>query len=195
MKRTGYLIAYFGSVYFIIVFLTLYSLSLTYRAGNVYKKELQIRNVNAQYQALPEENSQTFMSVTSKDGRLAALQEYLGSYNSALLPYAKKIIEEADKNELDYRLLPAIAMKESTLCKRIPKNSYNCWGFGIYGTKVTRFSDYNEAIETVSKSLAKNYIKQGYVEPYEIEKKYTPSSNGSWAQNVSLFMGRIHELL
>ena len=36
----------------------------------------------------------------------------------------------------DYRLLPAIAMQESTLCRSIPVDSHNCWGWGIYGDKV-----------------------------------------------------------
>ena len=76
-------------------------------------------------------------------------------------------------------------MQESTLCKNIPKNSYNCWGWGIYGNKITRFESYEQAIETVSKGLKENYIDQGLVTTYQIMQRYTPSSNGSWANAVN----------
>jgi hypothetical protein len=77
-------------------------------------------------------------------------------------------------------------MQESTLCKKIPKDSYNCWGFGIYGGKVTRFDNYPEAIHTITKTLAVKYKKDGLHTPEEIMQRYTPSSNGSWAKGVNL---------
>jgi hypothetical protein len=79
-------------------------------------------------------------------------------------------------------------MQESTLCKVIPANSYNCWGFGIYGNTVTRFSSYQEAINTVTKALATKYKQYGLVTPDQIMTLYTPDSNGSWAFNVNRFM-------
>ena len=82
-------------------------------------------------------------------------------------------------------------MQESTLCKKAPKNSYNCWGFGIYGKKVTRFDNYHIAIETVTKTLATKYKDQGLETPEQIMSKYTPSSNGSWAKGVLGFMERM----
>ena len=77
------------------------------------------------------------------------------------------------------------------LCKKIPKDSYNCWGFGIYGKKVTRFSGFEEAIDKVSKTLAQDYHAQGLEDPSEIMSKYTPSNSGVWAENVSYIMDRI----
>ena len=97
----------------------------------------------------------------------------------------------ADKYEIDYRLVPAIAMQESNLCKVIPHNSYNCWGWGIYGNTVTRFSSYEESIETVSRGLKKYYVDQGLKTPDQIMKKYNPSSNGSWAFGVNFFFKAI----
>ena len=112
-------------------------------------------------------------------------------YNSPLEQFAPDIVRTADKYGLDYRLLSSIAMQESNLCKKIIKDSYNCWGFGIYGTKVTRFQSYPEAIETVSKTLAKEYKNKGFETPEQIMKKYTPSSNGSWARGVNHFMNQL----
>lgn len=122
------------------------------------------------------------------DARAANLKAFLRKYNSDLYNHAEKIIEVSDKYEFDYRLLPAIAMQESNLCRLIPENSYNCWGWGIYGTTITRFDSYDDAIETVARGIKKNYIDQGLVTASAIMAKYTPSSKGSWQHGVNTFM-------
>jgi len=122
------------------------------------------------------------------DARAANLKAFLRKYNSELYNYADKIIEVSDKYSFDYRLLPAIAMQESNLCRVIPDNSYNCWGWGIYGTTITRFESYNDAIETVGKGIKEHYIDEGLVTASAIMAKYTPSSNGSWQHGVNTFL-------
>lgn len=122
------------------------------------------------------------------DARAANLKAFLRKYNSDLYLHAEKIIEVSDKYQFDYRLLPAIAMQESNLCRVIPDNSYNCWGWGIYGTTVTRFDSYDDAIETVAKGIKKHYIDEGLVTASAIMQKYTPSSNGSWQHGVNTFL-------
>jgi hypothetical protein len=125
------------------------------------------------------------------DGRAAKLRRYLRSLNSPLFDYADLLVEEADKYHYDYRLLVAIALQESTGCKKIPVNSYNCWGWGIYGNTVTRFDSYDEAIRTVSKGIKENYLDKGLITTEQIMSKYTPSSNGSWSSAVRFFFHRI----
>ncbi len=119
------------------------------------------------------------------DGRAANLKAFFRKYNSPLYDKADFIVKTSDKYHFDYRLIPAIAMQESTLCKFIPENSYNCWGYGIYGDTVTRFSSYEEAIETVAEGIKTNYLDKGLLTASEIMRKYTPSSNGSWARGVN----------
>lgn len=143
------------------------------------------------YAAIPGLNLAFSLDTKEEDARVTTVKAFLSKYNSALAPYAQLIVATADKYGLDYRLLPAIAMQESTLCKKAPKNSYNCWGFGIYGKKVTRFSNYSEAIETVTKTLSKNYKGAGLETPEEIMTKYNPASSGEWAQGVSGIMQRL----
>ncbi len=126
--------------------------------------------------------------ITPGDGRAANLKAFFRKHNSPLYDKAEFIVATSDKYQLDYRLLPAIAMQESNLCRVIPDNSYNCWGWGIYGTTITRFESYEEAIETVAKGLKKNYIDNGLVTASAIMQKYTPSSNGSWAHGVNTFL-------
>jgi len=126
--------------------------------------------------------------IATADARVATLKRFFRKYNSPLYEHADYIVDQSDENDMDYRLLPAIAMQESGVCRAIPHNSYNCWGWGIYGSTVTRFESYPDAIQTISRGIKKNYIDQGLTTPSQIMAKYTPSSNGSWAFGVNTFL-------
>lgn len=144
------------------------------------------------YAALPSTQNVLGVSITEEDGSSAEkIRAFLARYNSPLEPYAVDLIDASDEYGLDHRLLVAIAMQESTLCKKIPVNSFNCWGFGIYGKTVTRFSDYKEGIYTVAKALSTRYKTRGLVTPEQIMTMYTPSSNGSWAIGVNRTMKQL----
>jgi hypothetical protein len=124
----------------------------------------------------------------TQDIRVANLKFFFRKYESVLYDKSEFIVKMADQYKLDYRLIPAIAMQESGLCKHIYEGSHNCWGWGIYGDKVTRFDSYEEAIETISRGLKKNYIDKGLTTPEDIMRKYTPPSTGSWAFGVNFFL-------
>ncbi len=135
------------------------------------------------------EDIEYYIDDNVKDRRVAVLKAFFRKYDSPLYDHADFIVKVSDEYGLDYRLIPAISMQESTACKFIPHNSYNCWGWGIYGDKITRFGSYPEAIETIAKGLKKNYIDKGLTTPEQIMAKYTPSSNGSWARGVGHVLG------
>lgn len=142
------------------------------------------------FHSIPEVDSDTVkVNLSYSDARSANLKKFIRKYNpnSPLYDLTDYIVEVSDKYGLDYRLLVAIAMQESNLCKKIPKDSYNCWGWGIYGNKITKFKSYEEAIETVAKGLRENYVDKGHYTIYTIMKKYNPSSNGSWGNAVKKF--------
>jgi hypothetical protein len=144
------------------------------------------------YAALPLKRNIATDTITTEEGRVEMVRQFLAKYKSPLEPHADFIVQVADKYDLDFRLIPAIAMQESNLCRRIPQDSHNCWGFGIYGGKITKFSTYPEAIETVTKTLGTKYKNKGLITPEQIMSKYTPSSpNGSWAKGVSHFMDQL----
>jgi len=150
------------------------------------------KEVNAfTYAALPSSSSNFSGNIILKEGRIEMVRQFLAKYNSPLEPHAEFIVQTADNYEMDFRLIPAIAMQESNLCKKIPIDSHNCWGFGIYGGKVTRFENYPQAIETVTKTLATKYRDRGLITPEQIMSMYTPSSNGSWARSVNHFMEKM----
>lgn len=118
------------------------------------------------------------------DVRPDRVRRFLVKYNSPLIPHAKLIVELADKYEIDWRLVTAISGVESTFCKAIPYNSYNCWG---WRNGDHYFKNYSDALEIVSKALGNNYYKKGLKSPEAIARVYAPPST-AWARNVRFFM-------
>jgi hypothetical protein len=140
------------------------------------------------YAALPELSPQISEEIVSQDARSEIIYQYLTSYGSPLAEYSQKIVEIADKYDVDFRLIVAIAQQESNLCKFIPERTYNCWGWGIHSRGTLGFNSFEEGIETVTAGIKENYIDKGLKTPEEIMSKYTPSSPGTWAFGVSTFM-------
>lgn len=191
-KKLMLITGYFLSSLIIFFILTAALLSTIFNSEELYKTLIYDSNAQKpKYQALPEETREVLGMTSDEDSRVAALKSFFSQYESPLEEHAKLIVDLADQYGMDYRLVPAIAMKESTLCKFTPKNSYNCWGYGIYGNKVTRFENYEEAIKTVSKGLGERYVGIGLITPEEIMTKYNPVSTGSWAETVSFVMEKI----
>ncbi len=187
----------FSILFFFLLFL---HLKLVIAAYKLADKNLKLKALVNEFESLgrdkvyynsnaPIKADAVKVDMTFYDGRVANLQAFIRKYNphSPLYELADKIVEVSDKYGLDYRLLVAIAMQESNLCKRIPKDSYNCWGWGIYGDKVTKFKSYEEAIETVAKGLKEKYVDKGHYTIYTIMRKYNPSSDGSWGDAVKKF--------
>src|SRR5258708_2836582 len=146
------------------------------------------------YAALPSTQNLLRDRIQAKDARVEVLETFFNKYDSELAPFAQNVVTAADKYNLDYRLIPAIAMQESNLCKKAPKDSHNCWGYAIYASNSKKFSNYSAAIDAVSKTLATDYKQVGLITPEEIMRKYTPSSNGSWATGVSHFMAELQNI-
>ncbi len=147
------------------------------------------------FQSIPEnEGAVMGVSTLSRDARSALLKKFLTKYKSPLAPLSDYIVLQSDNYGIDYRLIPAIAMQESTGCKFIPEDSYNCWGYGIYGDKVLRFESYEAGIDRVIRGLKKDYYDKGLDTPQKIMHKYTPPSvplGGPWANGVEFFFNQI----
>lgn len=189
MRKLLLLISFFLVTPVFLIFSLIFLSLLTYQK-NSHKIMLSLfdQDDSVSYAALPTSNETFEQKIIQKDARVGLVKQFFASYQSPLEPYAQNVIDSADQHGLDFRLIPAIAMQESNLCRKIPANSYNCWGFGIYGGKVTRFPNFEDAIETVTKTLATQYKNNGLDTPLEIMSKYTPSNNGAWARSVTHFM-------
>jgi len=144
------------------------------------------------FSALPNKKTDIITSVKTADARAEILRQYLAHYNSPLEEHADLIVQMSDQYDFDYRWLVAIAMQESTLCKFIPENSFNCWGWGIYGDKVTRFESFDEAIRRIAPQFKKIFLQDNhYKDPMQVMKTYTPPSDGSWAEGVLQFFDKL----
>jgi len=149
---------------------------------------LQPPDYTTVFSALPNNKSNIVTSVKVADARTELLRQYLNHYNSPLEQYVDLIVQMSDQYDFDYRWMVAIAMQESTLCKFIPENSYNCWGWGIYGDKVTRFESYEDAIRRIAPQFKQIFLKDNHTkDPFKVMKTYTPPSDGSWAEGISQF--------
>lgn len=132
--------------------------------------------------------------VETADARAKIVANFLKRYDSPMKPhdyYGVKLVEIADRYQIDFRLLPAIAMQESNLCKVIPPETYNCLGFGIHARGTLGFDSYEAGFDRAGRELKKNYIDRGLTTPELIMRKYTPSSNGSWAASVNQWMAEM----
>lgn len=172
------------------VFVLIFSL-FSYHKDYLAKVFFLSRVNSVAYAALPTNQNYFSASIYQQDGRVEKIKQFLRKYDSPLESYARDIIDAAERYGLDYRLVPAIAMQESNLCLKIPEDSNNCWGYGIYGGNVHKFSDYKEGIYAVSKTLGTKYKDRGLVTPDQIMTMWTPSSNGSWAFGVNHFMDKL----
>jgi len=110
--------------------------------------------------------------------RAEAIDAYFAERDMPLKGMGKKMVEEALKNDLDWRLLPAIAVRESTggkfECKKVPNNPFG-WGSCKIG-----FKSNEQAIETVARNLggnnpntARHYDEKTVI---EILRAYNPPS-------------------
>ena len=121
------------------------------------------------------------------DTRPQRLASFLESMKSPLAPYAQAFVEAADRHQIDWRLLAAIAGVESTFGQYMITDTYNAYGWGG-GT--IRFKSWEDSIDQVSKALAEKYYAQGRNTPAKIGPVYCPP-NPTWSKNVSWFMEKI----
>lgn len=140
--------------------------------------------------AAPSAVLTTQLSNKVEDKRADHLKMYLESRNSPLAPYAQTFINEADKNNLDWKLVAAISGLESSFGLHIPYASYNGWGYGVYGTNVRRFESWEDGIAVVSKALREDYMTKWKAKTIpEIGRIYAASP--TWAVRVESFMNDI----
>ena len=128
--------------------------------------------------------------VFAGDIRTAKIARFLASQDSPLVFSAPTFVAEADKHDLDYRLLVAISGVESTFGKHYIEGTYNVWGWGVGKIPFTSFDD---GIAQISLALKTKYVDKGANEVFEIARIYCPPTYESWGTKVSYFMKKIDE--
>lgn len=138
-------------------------------------------------------------SIESSDARSLLLRLFIERYqpNSPFLPLTDYLVATADTYQIDFRLIPAIAMCESNLGAKIPsKDSYNAWGIAVYTgqLKGKKFTDWKQAIDWVGKFIREKFYNRSITDLNEIGAIWAPPSvtnNDSWARCVEGFMDKI----
>jgi len=125
-----------------------------------------------------------------------AIDDYFKVREMPLEGTGMKMVLEAEKNDLDWRLLPAIAVRESTggknACIKVKNNSFG-WGSCKIG-----FDSNEKAIETVAKNLGGNNPNTAYhydeKTTKQILRAYNPPSVvPMYAEQVISIMNAIGE--
>jgi hypothetical protein len=136
--------------------------------------------------------------VESKDAKVERLDKVFEYFKCPLSGYGDVFVEEAEKNNIPYWVTAAIAFQESSCAKNTPKTedkqeSFNAWGWAVYGEQVHAFDTWEQGIAVVSKYLNQRFYSKGVTDLCEIMGTYTPPSNGSWCNGVSYFRDMILE--
>lgn len=130
----------------------------------------------------------TYVSLSQEHAE--KIDAYFAKRNMPLLGYGAEMVKAAEENNLDWRLLPAIAIKESTGGKFACYNNPFGWG----SCKI-KFKDFSIAIETVAVNLGGNNPKtERYYKNKTTEEKlwhYNTSVIPTYTDEIMEFMDLI----
>jgi len=165
-----------------LVLFPLTSISL----GNIYQNNnftlspevVFSTKLNIEVDKLLSFNQEINLEALVLEKKAEAIDAYFNKHKTPLAGFGMKMVLEAEQNKIDWRLIPAIAMRESTggiyACQ---KASFNPFGWG--SCKIG-FTSFEEAIEVVAKNLGGNnpntarfYANKN---TKEILQKYNPPS-------------------
>lgn len=149
-------------IHFVRSFVLLPIISVSMPIGNIVTSNIDVATTS-KIVFLEKQNIGLGFSTSNKDedpdalileAQAKAIDAYYAKYNMPLVGSGMKMAIEAKKNNLDWRLLPAISVIESTggkhACKKVP-NSFFGWG----SCKIP-FKSKESAIEIVAWNLGGN---------------------------------------
>jgi len=138
----------------------------------------------------PEGFALSYEAQVQYDQRAEKLTALLRQYNSPLISEVDTFIEEADKNGLDWKFLPAIAGVESNFGRVLLDGSYNPFGWGggyLY------FKSFEQGIKTVAQGLTEPVYRGGKT-PEAIGPIYCPPNYRYWINGVWQFMNELENI-
>lgn len=180
-------------LYFIIfLFLIGYSIDLATLNSPVQRVKVEKYNV---FTANPLDMESTTTYLYGMDARAKKIDGVFKAYGCPMVGTGEYIVEQADKNDIPYWLVAAVAFQESLCGKYTPEKggveSYNAWGWGVYGSNSKFFKSYEHGIKVISEYFSNRFYKRGIKETCDIMRVYTPPSNGSWCKGVNYFGEKI----
>jgi hypothetical protein len=127
----------------------------------------------------------------NQDERVSTLRAVLDDYGSPLADSAKDFVSYADKYQLDWKLVAAIAGVESTFGKHVPSNSFNAWGWAVFTGQQSgaTFRSWERGIALVSQGIREKYLNDGLTSVEQIGRRY--ASSRAWPNSVRFFIAKI----
>lgn len=121
------------------------------------------------------------------DQKVENIERYMFARNAPLGHEAEFMVIMANKFNLDYRLLPAISIIESSGGLHLYRK-YNAWGWG--GAEGFTFENWEHSIYVVSRGMA-GYYAMGLDTPIKMAPRYNPHTPEEWGPKVEMVMNRI----
>jgi len=143
--------------------------------------QASVKHINTQVE-LSGKRDIRLQKITEQERRADRIRNFYARWNSPMAAQAKYIVETADLFGMDFRLIPAISIVESSggrYCFR----PYNAFGWGKMG-----FASYEDSIYTVTRGLAYGYKTS---DPYLIGPVYNPVTPDAWSAKVASLMNQI----
>lgn len=126
-------------------------------------------------------NTETFQK------KVDQVRAFYDSYKAPLSANAEDFVRAADMYSIDYRLMPAISIVESSGGKHLFK-PYNPFGWGKWG-----YPSFQVAIYDVARGLS-TYYARGADTPAEIAPRYNPVTPKEWGGKVQKLMNKMAAL-
>ena len=125
------------------------------------------------------------VAIPEPDPRIARLERFFHKYHCPTPLHVSDYLHAADGNQLDYRLLPAISIRE-TRCG-VEQAENNWWGFhnGDFG-----FSSVEEGIKFMANRLAAHPYYKGKT---LLEKLFTYNPLPAYPGEVTRIMSQIED--
>jgi hypothetical protein len=111
------------------------------------------------FQILKSDLSNTETTTSSVDPRAEKIDAYFAQWDLPLAGYGAEMVAVSDKYDIDWTILPALAMLETTggknLCDNVRKGIRNHNAFGYGGCSIY-FATFEDAFESVAKTISGN---------------------------------------
>lgn len=115
------------------------------------------------------------------------IERYMGARNAPLEHQAEYMVIMANKFGIDYRLVPAISIIESSGGEHLYRR-FNAWGWG--GAEGFAFENWEHSIYVVSRGMG-GYYSMGLDTPKKMAPRYNPHTPNEWGAKVKMVMERI----
>ncbi|MEK7228032.1 MAG: hypothetical protein AAB681_01595 [Patescibacteria group bacterium] len=127
-----------------------------------------------------------------REEKATKIDAYYGRHDLPLTGYGMKMVLAGEKYGVDPFLIAGLAMRESTAGKRIPKGSYNAFGWGN-----AKFESFDHAIDTVAKNLGGHNEKTAHYYKNKSVEKVLKTYNSvipTYTSEILSIMKRIDQM-